>query len=82
MDELLSALLGWAVALSGYPAPAGPPHVARVPHEFFVRKSYTRSRTKDDNGSGLKAGKSFFVPKALRGGRDRWSRPLPVSRRQ
>ena len=39
MDELFSALLGWAVALSGYPAPADPPQVARVPHEFFVRNA-------------------------------------------
>jgi hypothetical protein len=40
MDELLSALLGRAVAVSGYPASADPPQVARVLHEFFVRKSF------------------------------------------
>ena len=39
MDELFSALLGWAVVLSGYPAPAEPPRVERVPHEFFVRNA-------------------------------------------
>jgi len=39
MDELFSALLGWAVTLSGYPAPDEPPRVARVPHEFFVRNA-------------------------------------------
>lgn len=39
MDELFSALMGWAVMLSGYPAPAEMPRVARVPHEFFVRNA-------------------------------------------
>ncbi len=39
MNELLSALLSWAVTLSGYPAPAQPPEVISVPHSFFVEKA-------------------------------------------
>lgn len=37
MDELFSALLGWAVVLSGYPAPDEAPQVVRVSHAFFVK---------------------------------------------
>jgi hypothetical protein len=36
MDELFSALLSWAVVLSGYPAPDELPRIARVSHAFFV----------------------------------------------
>lgn len=36
MNELYSALLSWAVTLSGYPAPAQMPEVISVPHSFFV----------------------------------------------
>jgi hypothetical protein len=39
MDELMSALLSWAVMLSGYPAPAEAPRVARVSHAFFVENA-------------------------------------------
>jgi hypothetical protein len=39
MDELFSALLGWAVVLSGYPAPVEVPRVERVPHAFFVENA-------------------------------------------
>ena len=33
MNELFTALLSWAVVLSGYPAPAVPPEVAFVSHQ-------------------------------------------------
>jgi hypothetical protein len=36
VDELFSALLSWAVVLSGYPTPEELPRVARVSHAFFV----------------------------------------------
>lgn len=36
MNEVYAALLAWAVALSGYPAPEAPPVIERVPHAFFV----------------------------------------------
>jgi hypothetical protein len=39
MDELLSALLSWAVMLSGYPTPAESPQIERVPHAFFVENA-------------------------------------------
>lgn len=39
MSELFSALLSWAVTLSGYPAPAQPPEVISVPHSFFVQNA-------------------------------------------
>lgn len=39
MDELFAVLLSWAVTLSGYPAPAQPPEVVKVPHSFFVENA-------------------------------------------
>ena len=36
-SSLHSALLSWAVVLSGLPPPARAPRVARLPHAFFVR---------------------------------------------
>jgi hypothetical protein len=39
MSDLFAVLLSWAVTLSGYPAPAVPPEVVRVPHSFFVEKA-------------------------------------------
>ncbi len=39
MDELFAVLLSWTVTLSGYPAPAQPPEIVRVPHAFFVDKA-------------------------------------------
>jgi len=37
MDEILAALMSWAVTLSGYPTPAQMPRVEAVPHEYFVK---------------------------------------------
>jgi len=39
MDELFSALLSWAVVLSGYPAPPEVPRVESVSHAFFVENA-------------------------------------------
>lgn len=39
MNDLFAVLLSWAVTLSGYPAPAQPPEVVKVPHSFFVEKA-------------------------------------------
>jgi hypothetical protein len=39
MDELFSALMSWAVVLSGYPAPIELPRVERVSHAFFVQNA-------------------------------------------
>jgi len=39
MDELVAALLSWAVLLSGYPAPPAPPRVERVAHAFLVDRA-------------------------------------------
>jgi len=37
MNELFTALLSWAVVLSGYPAPAVPPEVAFVSHQQLTK---------------------------------------------
>lgn len=42
MDDLLQVLLSWAVVLSGYPAPAEPPQLVRVPHAFMVERACNR----------------------------------------
>jgi len=39
VSELYTALLSWAVTLSGYPAPAHPPEVVKQPHSFFVQQA-------------------------------------------
>ena len=37
MDELYATLLSWAVVITGYAAPAAPPEVVRVPHDYLER---------------------------------------------
>lgn len=39
MNELVSALLSWAVTLSSYPNPEMPPRVEFKAHRFFVEKA-------------------------------------------
>jgi hypothetical protein len=39
VNELLQALLSWAVLISGYPAPSEPPELVRVPHSFMVEQA-------------------------------------------
>jgi hypothetical protein len=37
--ELQATLLSWAVSLSGLPAPAQPPQLRRMPHDYFVKNA-------------------------------------------
>lgn len=38
-QEVIAALLSWAVMLSGYPAPVRPPTIEYAPHAYFVRQA-------------------------------------------
>jgi hypothetical protein len=46
MSDLYSALLSWAVTLSGYPAPPEPPVVVMKPHAFFVENACNQRECK------------------------------------
>jgi hypothetical protein len=66
-DETYSALLGWAVKLSGYPRPAVAPKVRFVSQEFFNENACHHRECHVWGWYPNTGGKTVYVHEAIRG---------------